>query len=368
MTPEHADTILSSPSIQDGVRAGDVGASDDLFEGNILYAPAGGELFTTEQIIAAAVAHYQATGYPYPTLPVHVAMQRLNALAATPVDSLLRSIVALDVANTYHPHRLHASVNGKSSPVESFANPVRLTRALAKELLYSGEIGTGHFSYLTIVSGTQACANFRPGFALWMYRRFCQLGARVLDTSTGYGGRLVGFLASSCSHYLGIEPHTLTVAGNLRMLSDLGACDRATLVCAPIEDVDAGEYERTCDFAFTSPPYFSKEHYSDDETQSWKRYTTFEAWVDGFLLPMFAFQARVLRPGAISAVNIADVTIKKTTYPVVQGAKYAASCAGLDYVNSEVFSLSARHGEAHNNLEVAIEPVLFFRMPPPEAT
>ena len=36
------------------------------------------------------------------------------------------------------------------------------------------------------------------------------------------------------------------------------------------------------DLVFTSPPYFAKEAYSDDEEQSYKKFNQYETWVEGF--------------------------------------------------------------------------------------
>ena len=43
------------------------------------------------------------------------------------------------------------------------------------------------------------------------------------------------------------------------------------------EDFDYSEYENYFDVVFTSPPYFSVERYSHDDTQSWVRYKNIDA-------------------------------------------------------------------------------------------
>ena len=40
--------------------------------------------------------------------------------------------------------------------------------------------------------------------------------------------------------------------------------------------------ENSIDMVFTSPPYFAKEAYSDDEEQSYKKFDQYEAWAEGF--------------------------------------------------------------------------------------
>ena len=49
------------------------------------------------------------------------------------------------------------------------------------------------------------------------------------------------------------------------------------------EDFDFTPYENHFDMVFTSPPYFSVERYSYDDTQSWIRYKTIDDWNKNFL-------------------------------------------------------------------------------------
>ena len=114
-----------------------------------------------------------------------------------------------------------------------------------------------------------------------------------------------------------------------------------------------------CDFAFTSPPYFRKEHYSEDDTQSWVRYKTGDAWRDGFLAPMMALQHAALKPGCRSLINIADVKIGSKTYPLVEWTKQAAARVGLAYERTLEFPLARRFGAvSYTHLDVYKRQIL----------
>jgi len=324
--------------------------------------PEGQQVFDDEQILDAAFEYFRATGFPYRDLPVFVSMQEINKLAATPTEKLPATITAYHVADTYHPHRFHALAAGMKSPVEAFEDDKLLRRALKHELQYGGSISTHPIGKLSIVSGTQACSNFRPGVACLMYRKFAKRGDTVLDCSTGYGGRLVGFMASGIAgRYIGIDPNTPTHEGNLRLAADLGFSDNVELYNLPAEDVDPDLLAGRCDFAFTSPPYFTKEHYSSDDTQSWVRYKTGDAWRNGFLVPFFRLQFAALKPGAVSAVNIADVRIQGEVYKLEHWAFEAARSVGFEFVSRDEYTLTRRFGQEED--EVSIEPVLVFRKP-----
>jgi hypothetical protein len=356
----------------------------------------GQPVFDDDEVIDAAMSYYRGRGFPYRALPIHVSMQQINQLAQTDDKNLLGTVVGYQVADTYHPHRFHSSAAGAKSPLESFNIDKQLRRAIQKTLQH-GAVGEEFLGMMAIVAGTQACSNFRPGFALSYYRRFCRRGGEVvLDTSTGYGGRLVGYLASNTrGTYIGIDPNVPTHNGNICLMSELGLPKgyRALLINLPAEEVpvDTIDWDRSewiapeshvrmpgglptiahireaCDFAFTSPPYFAKEHYSDDETQSWKRYGHDpDEWRRSFLEPMMRLQFAALKPGAYSCVNVADVKVGKFQVPLSDWTKEAGIAAGLVHLGVENYRLTRRMGAGASNGIVAYEPVHVFQKPDPK--
>ena len=144
------------------------------------------------------------------------------------------------------------------------------------------------------------------------------------------------------------------------MAEELSFSEKIELYNLPAEDVPHEAIVGRCNFAFTSPPYFRKEHYSDEETQSWKRYQTGDDWRTGFLVPMMKLQYAALKPDSYAIVNIANVKIKNTVYPLVDWTKEAGVSAGFEFVRCDEFPLTRRFGAGMDD-EVAIEPVLVFR-------
>jgi hypothetical protein len=342
--------LMSSLDVDAALGGGEQEAEGDVFA-----------RYSLAQIVDAAVAHYRERGFPYRMLPLHEQMQQLNKLAATDDEALLHSSICYHVADTYHPHRFAVPIPGKHSPVDSFEHDGRLR--VAFELIAQDGKTINDASLLQalgMVRNSQAAANFRPAFALLLYRRFAPEGATVLDTSTGFGGRLLGFAASKCARYIGIDPNVPTHDGNLRMAKSLGI-EGVELINLPAEDVDPLPLRESCDFAFTSPPYFSKERYSDDDTQSWKRYPSGEEWRDGFLQAMLGLQYVALRPGSHNLVNIADVKIGTTTYPLVEWTVDVAREVGFELVRIERFPLPRVPG--NGEAAARFEPVIVLRKP-----
>ena len=58
---------------------------------------------------------------------------------------------------------------------------------------------------------------------------------------------------------------------------------------------------------FTSPPYFSVERYSYDDTQSWVRYKDIDDWNELFLQKSLDNVWKTIKPGGYLLVNISDV-------------------------------------------------------------
>ncbi|HVL69284.1 MAG TPA: hypothetical protein VM364_18650 [Vicinamibacterales bacterium] len=321
-----------------------------------------GGVFPDERIIDAAFFHFRQTGFPYRQAPLHVAMQEINRLAATKPSKLLTTTAACVVADAYHPHRFRATRDGHRSVVEAFESDAHLRRALLHELKAGHPIPAGFFAGLQIVSGTAPCSNFRPGVALHYYRKYCPPAGTVLDTSTGYGGRLVGFVASGRARYIGIDPNRETHTANLHLAADLGFTHAVELYCSPVEDLDAELVRGRCDFALTSPPYFTKEHYSEDDTQSWKRYPTPDAWRGGFLRPMLSLQFEALRPGSISVINVDDVRIRSSEYAVSEWTTEIAREVGFELIDIDHLTLPQTYWSKRGGHDPS-EPIFIFRKP-----
>lgn len=299
-------------------------------------------IFSVEAIVDNAFKYFRANGFPYPDLTMHQQQQELNLLANLPAERLINSTVGYKIADTYNKHRFEASAQNMKSPMTAFNNDKDLKKAITWQIENGGRIDRDLFGTLSIVNGTQACSNFRPAFARYLYEKFCPKGGVVFDSSTGYGGRLVGFLASHCSKYIGVDPNVLTYKGNLALAKALSAGKLVKLINQPIEDVVTLPYLQKCDFAFTSPPYFTKELYSSDKTQSCVRYPKYEDWINGFLKPMLKKQFDVLKKGSINIVNIEDVKIGSTEFKLVEPTIEIAKQIGFSHEGNESFALPSR--------------------------
>ena len=335
-------------------------------------------IFDQTKIAEASFAHYRRAGFPYPDPSPAECMLSINRLASMPLDQLLRTHEGGPTADKFQRHRYEAEADGMISPYASFVDDKRLSYVINMIVDSTGTIGDGTLrSMLGMVQGAQSCSNFRPGFAAYLYRRFCQPGGTILDTSAGFGGRLVGALGSAvAAHYIGIDPNTPSLEGSRKLLAMLARETFATLIPLPAEDVrivdkpvkDGISIQRnSCDFSFTSPPYFNKERYSDDPTQSGVRYPAADDWREKFLVPMMRLTFEALKPGAHAGINIADVLVEGVRHPLGDWTVLAGKRAGFEHVGTLDFPVggSRRFGGMKGTAkeEESTEPVFLFQKP-----
>jgi hypothetical protein len=198
--------------------------------------------------------------------------------------------------------------------------------------------------------------NFKPMNARAVWEHICPVfRGQVLDFSSGYGGRMLGAMTSRMRyHYTGIDPNTrtaeaLNALGELTQEQGLGAGH--AIHCMPSEEFDPepGFY----DAAFSSPPYFNLETYTDEPTQCMNRYTNLDAWFDGYVEPTLEMVHKALAPDGVYAVNIADYRNGKESFAIVDRWQEISKKIGFKYQHSIEMILNVRPGVGNNKLEQA---------------
>jgi hypothetical protein len=198
--------------------------------------------------------------------------------------------------------------------------------------------------------------NFKPMNARAVWEHICPVfRGNVLDFSSGYGGRMLGAMTSNLRyHYTGLDPNTRTFQGLEalgELLTEQGHGSGYEMHCTPSEEFDPepGFY----DAAFSSPPYFNLETYTDEPTQCMNRYTTLSAWFDGYVAPTLQMVHKSLANDGIYAVNIADYRNGKEQFAIVDQWKEISKQVGFEYCETIDMILNVRPGVGNNKLEKA---------------
>ena len=206
--------------------------------------------FTDEDEIQAAFEYYRKVGFPYPKLTryeiIHIFRKLQNVKAkinkskpnlfGTKVKVIeVQPIGEVVLSNHFHHHIWKSHAVGMRSPIQSFYIDKSLEKVMKLCVKYYKEITEKKvLHHFRTVNGTQMCSNFRPSAAKAVYDYFKPCD--VLDMSAGYGGRLIGFLASKCEgSYIGIDPSKKSCGGNKRIAKEFGVSSRVKIICSPFE-------------------------------------------------------------------------------------------------------------------------------------
>lgn len=259
------------------------------------------------------------------------------------------------------------------------------------------------------ISMCQYAVNFPPLTAKLIYETYLahvpSAHVRVWDPSSGWAGRILGAMSynrtlpdGTMQHltYYGTDPNPAfyrdgtsayaTVADHYNRIR-IGA----SLFEQPHEyrvfqlgselfhTTDVFQQHRgQGDLVFTSPPYFNREAYSEDETQSYKKFSSYDLWRDGFLRPTLQNAYDFLNHDRYLLWNIADLKIGKKYLPLEQDSIDIAQSLGFDYVTTVGMTLAGMPGANRvdetgnataknfckvNGRVMKTEPVLVFRKP-----
>jgi hypothetical protein len=198
--------------------------------------------------------------------------------------------------------------------------------------------------------------NFKPMNARAIWEHICPVfRGNLLDFSSGYGGRMMGAMTSKLRYnYTGLDPNTRTFQGLSalgELLDEQNLGSGYSMNCIPSEEFDPepGFY----DAAFSSPPYFNLETYTDEPTQCMNRYTTLDEWFDGYVVETIHMTHKALCQDGMYAVNIADYKNGKQEYKIVDHWIELAEATGFRHVETVDMILNVRPGVGNNKLEKA---------------
>jgi hypothetical protein len=267
--------------------------------------------------------HHRREGFPVYSLKRdekrHELLDLLVADHAGIIDTqerIKQTMRGLALAWHYHPLAWTVRCGNRKTPVELFSDDPRFLRAIERRTkLGNAFTDSGLRKILRSFSSTQSVSNFRPTAAAAIYHRLLpDEGGVVWDMSAGFGGRLLGALACDrVDAYIGTDPSTCAMDGLREMAAELVPMaeqfGRRTL---EIELHQTGSEDfvperNSLDCAFSSPSYFGWEQYSDEPTQSHRKFPTQHEWLHGFIGATLRNCAYGLKKSGTLAINIASV-------------------------------------------------------------
>jgi hypothetical protein len=198
----------------------------------------------------------------------------------------------------------------------------------------------------------------------------------IWDPSAGWGGRLLAALSLDLRtshnefrsvHYIGTDPNPDFYA-NGNVYDDIAAFYNGVRSAASLFDetnkanvlpYGSETFHRDAmfrslrgrfDMVFSSPPYFRREQYSDDENQSCVKFSAYDDWRDGFLAQTLENAWNALAPGRILAWNIADIKVGAHKYlPLEQDT--VDICKKLGFKQIEVIHMGMKSMPGANRIK-----------------
>ena len=213
----------------------------------------------------------------------------------------------------------------------------------------------------------QPAVNFPALTAKWIYENYTNHidtdePLHIYDSSSGWGGRILGAMSSRKKiHYVGTDPNPDNFLDDegisryeymAKFYNDNCVDDYSDKLTSFFNVEKQGntyelfqdgselisnnpkfqKYKGKLDISFTSPPYFNREQYSQDEKQSFKAYSEYEDWRDNFLKPTLTTIYEYLKNDRYILWNIADIKIGESLYyPLEQDSIDILNELGCEY-------------------------------------
>ena len=307
--------------------------------------------------------YWKNKGFPYYSDKKEWRDKRFNDLMNFKRDTMIdrknkiigQSTHGLSLAWSYMKHSWGIQCGKMRTPMEVWNDEEHLKKGINKIL-------TGTFfkqkkphditesdmrSMLRRYSGTQMVSNFRPTAAAALYDIFVDkdsplegtTAGTVWDPSMGYGGRLLGAIASGIN-YIGTDPCIPTYEGLEKIRDTYGHSHKNyTLLRQGSETYDPEE--ESLDFVFTSPPYFGWEAYGDEPEQSSIKFSTSDLWKEHFLKQTIKNAFKGLKKGKKLALNVANT---KQYHTFEEDTVDLALEVGFEHTDTWWLSLSTQQG------------------------
>ena len=318
-----------------------------------------------KEFIEEVFRYYRNKGFPYYSTDRKFRDKEFNKLKNFDLSRIKKVIDnkicytqvmhGLALSWSYFPHSWKIPCGGfELTPMKIFLDDELFRKVIIKRISMGDNISdSGIRKMLKIYSGVQSVSNFRPSVAGAVYNEFIDSDLDViLDMSSGFGGRLFGFIISKAKNYIGLEPSQKTYLGLQEIKEDYGNNRNIELINIGSEDYIPEK--NSLDLCFTSPPYFDNERYSEESSQSYLKYPDKEDWLNNYLKKTFENCYYGLKRNKFMIINIANV---KSFKNLEEESKRVAIETGFKLVETRYYYQSS----LSHKTKFKSEPVFIFK-------
>lgn len=250
-------------------------------------------------------------------------------------------------------HEVECKGTTNNSLINRFMDDHKLKRAIKLSLSIKNSVTPSEIRAALELIGGNVATNFKPMNAKALYELYVPNGGIIYDFAAGFGGRMLGALSSKNNYkYIAVEPNSRTYDGLLKLgeyiESVTGRRNSFQVFKVGSENFKLKK-KNFVDFAFSSPPYFNLEKYSDEETQCYNKYNEIDEWLEKYVRPTIKNIYDILKDNGKYAVNIADFKIGNKEIAFVEDWIRISEEEGFEHINTISMKLVTRKGKGNNN-------------------
>jgi hypothetical protein len=261
--------------------------------------------------------YYRKRGFPYSRVTPKRLDYLLNCFKDLEIKveggRIAHNASGIKLCENFFPNLYECYQKGHKTPIDQWNEDGSLQRLIKNRLEYADRI-----SDASVRTGIKllfnAVTNFKPIIAKYLYQKYAKNG-KVYDYSCGFGSRMLAAMSLDME-YVGCEPNLKTYENLQKFGVFLAERTKGSFF---VTDKGSEEFiykESYFDLAFSSPPFFDYEVYSQDPGQSIVKYSNYEDWLIGFWRKVIENCRTMLVPGGHFGVCISlnqhEHMIKKT--------------------------------------------------------
>ncbi len=232
-----------------------------------------------ESVAKCAFEYFRKYGFPYPNYSddeLIIDFENLKKNNAKLNDKVIISTTdaGLKIFKHYCHHYYAVKSNSLPSMESAFKNDISLMKVLRNRM------GITYKEYFNITGNmirqgfrnshtAFAASIFKPSIAKLIYDLYSPGNSTVLDISAGFGQRMLGAMASkNVKKYIGIDPWNEQIEALNKIKS------RFCFENVELHNVGSENFRldpNMIDFCFSSPPFFDKECYSEQDSQAYNK-------------------------------------------------------------------------------------------------
>jgi hypothetical protein len=243
-----------------------------------------------EKLVDWVFNYYKNKGFPYLQYEEDYILNEFKKVKLYDVNKMKylsnNQNTGLDISKYFMQDLMYKTrVRNKKSIYECFYDDDKLLQVIKNRMGYYGKNKNNKIIPLVfsisdkmILRGLNSsgisgkCSIFKTINAKWIYNKYkCDV---ILDFSAGWGNRMVGALSLGKKYY-GIDPLTYDRCNKMNEFFNgdaivFNGCSENESVYENIPEID---------LAFSSPPYYDLEVYSDDNSQSYNKFKDYNGWL-----------------------------------------------------------------------------------------